>query len=530
MLTTYSSKMTHRPLQATSPQPLLWVAHPKRGSNTQRLLTLALVVFGHFAVFAQTRPFPQQLTYPGCIKPNHVPQATLNRDALAYYTYWKGRYLRQSTVNPAHYYVAARSTGGSGGAVTQSEAHGYGMVITALLAGADPNAKTYYDGLYRMYDTHRSVNNPHLMQWQVFADERNAGLGSATDGDLDIAYSLLLAHYQWGSTGSIDYLDAAQKMITDGLEASCVYSTLRLGLSDDPTPDHLSTRPSDWMFDHLRAFQAHTNRGVWNQLATNLYAVYNTIYTNNSSATGLISDFVMYAPPRPAPPYLPQPDEGPTTGDYALNACRVPLRLVMDFAHYGSPAPVPLLTKMVAWAKTTAGNDPTAVQAGYRLNGTPLPGANYPSAVFISPLVAASVIDPANQQWLNDGWDYMKATRDSYFEDTYNLLCVLFVSGNWWAPAAAPVASAAAAPGGGAIALSAYPNPVPAGRRLTVDLGATYPAAQAVLTDVRGATLATYAYRNMRRAELTLPAGAKGALLLKVTAGNHTVVQKILTD
>ena len=36
---------------------------------------------------------------------------------------------------------------------------------------------------------------------------------SATDGDMDIAYSLLLANEQWGSNGKINYLKEAQLMI-----------------------------------------------------------------------------------------------------------------------------------------------------------------------------------------------------------------------------------------------------------------------------------------------------------------------------
>jgi endo-1,4-beta-D-glucanase Y len=406
--------------------------------KTCMLLALALIaMMNAVAAAAQNKPFPQAITYPGCIKPNNVSQATLNSDVLAYYTYWKGQYLKRSAANASHYYIAAGSTGGNASAVTQSEAHGYGMVVVALMAGADPNAKVYYDGLYGLYDTHRSVNNSNLMQWQVFADERNANLGSATDGDMDIAYSLLLAHNQWGSGGAINYLAAANRMITNGLKASCVYSTLRLGLSDDRTSDLLSTRPSDWMFDHMRAFKATTNDVVWDQLAANLYSIYNTIYTNNSSATGLISDFVMYDPPRPAPPGQPQADEGSTTGDYYYNACRVPLRLVMDFAHYGTAAPKPYLTKMVSWAKSATGNNPSNFQAGYKLNGTPLAGANYQSACFISPMIAAGVTSPANQQWVNDGWSYMKNAREGYYEDSFNMLCVLFVSGNWWVPGAA---------------------------------------------------------------------------------------------
>ncbi|MDB5257377.1 MAG: large protein [Chitinophagaceae bacterium] len=409
----------------------------KKGQIIFAIAFLALA--NTIAVFAQNKPFPQQLTYAGCIKPN-VTQATLNSDVLNYYNYWKGKYLKQSTANSSHYYIAAGSTGGSSSAVTQSEAHGYGMVITALMAGADANAKTYYDGLYGMYDTHRSANNNNLMQWQVFADEHNARLGSATDGDMDIAYSLLLAHYQWGSTGTINYLAAAQKMITNGLKASYVYSTLRLGLADDATSDHLSSRPSDWMFDHMRAFKAHTNDVIWDQLAANLYTVYERIYTNYSQNTGLISDFIMYDPAQPAPPGQPQADEGSTTGDYSYNACRVPLRLVMDFAHYGTTNPKPYLSKMVSWARSKTGENPTKFAAGYKLNGTALSGSDYESGCFISPMIAASVIDASNQKWLNDGWAYMKGSKDDYYEDTYNALCMLFVSGNWWIPGgSAPV-------------------------------------------------------------------------------------------
>ena len=36
---------------------------------------------------------------------------------------------------------------------------------------------------------------------------------SATDGDLDIAFGLLLADKQWGSAGAINYLAEARKVI-----------------------------------------------------------------------------------------------------------------------------------------------------------------------------------------------------------------------------------------------------------------------------------------------------------------------------
>lgn len=86
------------------------------------------------------------------------------------------------------------------------------MVITVLMAGYDTNSRTIYDGLFKTARAFKSSNNPNLMGW-VVADSTGAQghFGSATDGDLDIAYSLILADRQWGSTGTINYLAEAKR-------------------------------------------------------------------------------------------------------------------------------------------------------------------------------------------------------------------------------------------------------------------------------------------------------------------------------
>jgi len=45
--------------------------------------------------------------------------------------------------------------------------------------------------------------------------QTNCAEDSATDGDLDIAFGLLLADAQWGSSGAIDYHQAARDVIAD---------------------------------------------------------------------------------------------------------------------------------------------------------------------------------------------------------------------------------------------------------------------------------------------------------------------------
>src|SRR5215813_6202443 len=171
------------------------------------------------------RPFPQNLTYPGCIKPNNVTQTDMNNSVESHYDHWKKTYVRQSNgVTPGGgYYVFMKGTGGSGDEITTSEAHGYGMIIFALMAGYDDQAKQYFDGMFNMFDKHRSKNNPNNMSWVIDSSElASKDQGSATDGDMDIAYAFMLAHFQWGSKGNINYLTQAQRIISDGIKNSAM--------------------------------------------------------------------------------------------------------------------------------------------------------------------------------------------------------------------------------------------------------------------------------------------------------------------
>jgi endo-1,4-beta-D-glucanase Y len=390
-------------------------------------------------VQAQNKPFPQGISYPNCIKPNNVTQADMNASVASYYTYWKATYLKNNLASlPGGYYIRGEISGDDEGytPLGTSEGHGYGMVITALMAGYDANAHTIYDGLFKTARAFHSSINTNLMGW-VVADASTAQghFDSATDGDMDIAYSLILAHYQWGSNGAINYLAEAKKMITNGLKVANVTSTNRLNLGDWDTKSALNTRPSDWMLSHMRAFGQETGDATWESLINNLYVVYNQFSTTYSPSTGLISDFVVKNPPEPAPQDFI--DEGPQTNEYNYNACRVPLRIVMDYALYGSSNAYTLSNKIASWIITKSGGNPANIKDGYKLNGT-VSGTD-PEAVFVAPFVAASVVNSSNQAFLNSGWNFLKTKKSGYYSDTYSLLCQLFISGNWWKPEAGVV-------------------------------------------------------------------------------------------
>lgn len=374
-------------------------------------------------------PFPQNIDYLG-IQPNNHTTVQQNNDVKAFYDYWKGRYLKPATTGG--YYVHGADTDGLGKGT--SESHGYGMVLTALMAGHDPDAKQEFDGLFNFFDSHRSVLNPYLMGWFINATESGTGTySSATDGDMDIAYALLLADKQWGSTGTIDYKNEAIDMINNGLRIGDYSSNSKRLMLGDWDSNALTTRSSDWMPGHLRAFEHVTGDQEWLAGINEIYTMVDQI--NATTTTGLMPDFVTGV--------IAGPDLGNANGtgelhagDYFYNAARTPLRIAIDYIHNGNLSAKAASDKLTSWAKLQVGNNYNFNQyfSGYTIQGTALAGSNYSSTVFVAPVVIAASVDSANQAFVNAGWNYMRTTQESYFEDSVNLLSMLAITGNWWAP------------------------------------------------------------------------------------------------
>jgi len=389
--------------------------------------------------FSQNLPFPQHFTYTAAsIKPNNHTQAQLDSVVKGFYDQWKARYFR-NTCTSNQYFVWFGDEDPTINCV--SEGQGYGMMAAAYMAGYDPNAKTIYDGLYNYYKAHKDSISFELMAWeQNTSCVDTGGADDATDGDMDIAYSLLLADKQWGSSGSINYLQEGKNLI-DSLMVYVVnhdkYST-ELGdwVTPTDTANFYATRPSDFMPDHFRAFQTATSDAKWNNVINECYTVINTIQTNNSPATGLISDFVVTCDktPKPAPANFL---EGPYDGDYNYNSCRVPWRLTTDYLVAGEARAKTAVDKINTWIKSSTSNNPSNINSGFYLNGTNLPGNNYSDPSFIAPFMTGAMTNSANQTWLNGTYDFLLTqsfTSNTYFPNTLTMLNLIVASGNYWPP------------------------------------------------------------------------------------------------
>jgi endoglucanase len=406
-------------------------------SSSHRLGALAVLILP-FALHADdapvAKPFPQHARYaPGSLRPGNHPQTQLDQDVRDFYNDWKSEYLHKGGRSRDGHQLYRVTFGSDEPDRTVSEGQGYGMLIVALMAGFDPDAKKIFDGLHAFALAHPSPGDGRLMNWEVPGRPSS----SAFDGDADIAYALLLGHAQWGSSG-VDYLGAAKKRLAGMLSATIGPRTKLPMLGDWVKPDgkkhnQSTPRSSDFMPGHFRVFAKFTGDETWNAVAAACEKVVAEIQSGPGVQTGLLPDFILKADTSPRPAragFL----EGDSDGDFSYNAGRVPWRLGTDALLNPGTASAQQAARISAWARKVTGEDPQRLQGGYLLNGKPVEDSDYFTTFFAAPLGVAAMVDPEGQAWLNAVYDSVRDTHEDYFEDSVNLLCLLVMTGNFWQP------------------------------------------------------------------------------------------------
>jgi endo-1,4-beta-D-glucanase Y len=367
----------------------------------------------------------------------------LDAKTASFYDAWKSKYL-VAGCGAGRYYVSVGGGGGggmSGGSIVVSEGQGYGMLVAVLMAGHDPDARTIYDGLYAFFRDHPSIHSKDLMAWNQVTgckDSPDGGNDSATDGDLDIALSLLLADKQWGSTGKVDYLAEGKKVIA-AIGAHEMNATTHLALLGDWAEGDAKfgngTRPSDFMIDHFRAYGAASGDAVWKSVVDAHWSAVAAIQSGYSSKSGLLPDFATASTASAAKPVSGTYLEGATDGTYSWNACRVPWRLGTDFLVSGDARAKTAVDKINGWIRSSTAEDPSKIVDGYALDGTKKGSAN--EIAFLAPFGVAAMSDAKNQAWLDAIWKRTEATKiggGDYYGDTIKLLTMIVMSGNYWTP------------------------------------------------------------------------------------------------
>lgn len=369
-----------------------------------------------------------------------------------FYNTWKRNYLVQDSyvTDETQYYVwysgNSYNNDNISVPVTVSEAHGYGMLITACLADYDSNSKDIFDGMYRYYKSHTSSIGKNLMSWQqcdngselIDGAEDGAMNGgsadSATDGDMDIAYSLLIADKIWGSSGDIDYKSEAVNIINDIMEYEVNKTDWILQLGDwvyyeSKDDDYYSaTRASDFIMQYMPVFAEVTGDSRWLDVYESTYRIIDS-FTDKYN-TGLLPDFIVKDSQTgefvAAPEYFL---EDYTDNCYSYNSCRIPWRISMDYLINGNETAKKFADTINNFIIEKTNSNPDNIMAGYKTDGSAF--EDYNDLCFDAPfLVSAKCGD--NTEWQENLWSYICDYGDDvYYGDTIKLLCMIAYCDEW---------------------------------------------------------------------------------------------------
>ncbi|SEF36273.1 Endo-1,4-beta-D-glucanase Y [Amycolatopsis pretoriensis] len=365
---------------------------------------------------------------PGTLRPS-VSQATQDAALQKYYDFWKKNFLT-TKCGSGTYAVLSKDADHS----FVAEGEGYGMTISAMMADKDPQARAIVDGILKFVKAHPSVNNKDLHAAEQDSNCKSVnGSDSATDGDLEIAYGLLVADKKWGSTGSVNYKAEAVRII-NAIKKSEVNGSTKFTLLGDWGNDaeyKNSSRSSDWMPGHLRAFAKATGDAFWDQVRTRSETAVSQLQSSYAPNTGLLPDFVVNtnSTPKPAPAdFL----EGPYDGKYSWNACRDPWRLGADAISFSGSAAANQVRKMNTWIKSATGGDPAKIQSGYSLSGSKTESGQHPC--FTAPFAVAAMTDAGSQAWLDKLWTAVSSwspDATDYYGTGITVQVLLILSGNY---------------------------------------------------------------------------------------------------
>jgi len=222
----------------------------------------------------------RKVPYVAGILPNNMTKAS--QDAVIHNLYAKWKTLLRTTCGHNSIWF------GSAKWHTVSEGIGYGMLITALMAGHDSEAQTIFNNLFKFARSKPAYKvSPYLMNWAIKSDCSDGGEGyAAIDGDLDIAMGLLMADKQWGSAGAINYMDEAIKTI-NAIKYSNFHPT---GVVNSGKG---LARTSDMMISHFKAFKKATGDSRWDAAVNKSFELLDLIQTRFAPNTGLMPGFIM---------------------------------------------------------------------------------------------------------------------------------------------------------------------------------------------------------------------------------------------
>jgi len=298
-----------------------------------------------------------------------------------------------------------------------SEAMGYGMMIAAAMG--DKAAFDRFHGYVRG----QGGTGSSLMTWKAGQS------GSASDGDIDIAYALLMANAQWPSGG---YKTPSDQMAAAILSQDIVGNVVRGGSqfqNSQFNPSYFAPAP-------FRKFSGFGAAITENFRLVNANVV--------ASSTGIPTDWANPSSGAPSGPGSAQVTSDIVDGDsgaMGYDAARVPWRLGLDVCLGGGNNTALGQIVSAFAAKYDAGASIDLMKAGWykARNGDVHPAAKDSQGSYIGPMGVggmamnnAAMRDRAFRAMLDvlESGDF----NHTYFPSTVGLLTLLMMSGNFPTP------------------------------------------------------------------------------------------------
>lgn len=373
----------------------------KYSKITLKLLVVATILFNHEQSFAQSFKYPF----------GFMPQGLTTEKLTTEYTRWKKNIVSECN---GGYRVNCKGEDGEG--ATKVEGMGFGMFLTAYMGD-----QKEFDGLYKFYKSKCTSNSGNMMDWQVTCG--GGGQGSATDGDVEVAFSLIIASWQWPDG---NYKEEAKKVI-DNLRKQVVKSctgevlSLATGYSGGAWGGCDYTDISYYNPAAFREFAKVCNpqdSATWIKMADDTYVHLNRSANSN---TGLVPDWQYFDG---------RAGGGGRNGTYAYDACRAPWRIAMDYLWNGNQKAREWCVKISDWAYKVG---PSKIVDGYSLSGG-ASGGNH-NMCFTGGFACAAM---CNTQKMAD--DFAKemsniASRDNtWFTFSVGLCNMVLIAGKQWRP------------------------------------------------------------------------------------------------
>ncbi|MEO0294011.1 MAG: glycosyl hydrolase family 8 [candidate division WOR-3 bacterium] len=368
-----------------------------------KIFVLLFILFS-ISLFGEAKPFPQYVDYPYGYQTTKIT-ATNVQNA---YNKWKSKYLKRCN--------GMLRVCGDDTSVTISEGMGYGMLLTAYFG-----EKGKFDSLFAFYKSKRTSLAYNLMGWKVTCSSISDP-GSATDGDIDVAFALIVAYCQWGE----NYLEEAKNIISilkNYYFVNCnnVYVMKPgghwggCGLTDI----------SYYTPAYFRIFGEVMNDSFWEKIAEDSYII---LENSADSNTGLVPDWQSYDG---------IPGGNPPSGRddyYHYDACRTPWRMALDYIWNGNENAKNWCCKVSKFADSIGASN---IKDGYLLDGTLHPQAQYNNSSFVGGFgvggmcYSQSMVDAFALRLLYlDGCGY----DDQYYNLSLRSLYMLVLTGNFWKP------------------------------------------------------------------------------------------------